>query len=113
MNVDDCFIFFTSAVLHLIKYFNFLQNCINIVLRAVMPRIDPAQLLKTLGVLLAPHGGIKSSEEVNTDHPVPHRNQTFYILGQQTRPVDAKVFQETCVQSYIREDIEVLVLRFN
>ena len=29
-----------------------------------MPRIDPAQLLKTLGVLLAPHGGIKSSEEV-------------------------------------------------
>ena len=29
-----------------------------------MPRIDPHQLLKTLGVLLAPHGGIKSSEEV-------------------------------------------------
>ena len=29
-----------------------------------MPRIDPQQLLKTLGVLLAPHGGIKSSEEV-------------------------------------------------
>ena len=29
-----------------------------------MPRIDPAQLLKTLGVLLAPHGGIKSTEEV-------------------------------------------------
>ena len=78
-----------------------------------MPRIDPAQLLKTLGVLLAPHGGIKSSEEVNTDHPLAQKNQTFYILGQQTRPVDAKVFQETCVQSYIREDIEVLVLRFN
>ena len=31
----------------------------------VMPRIDPAQLLKTLGVLLGPHGGIKSPEEVN------------------------------------------------
>lgn len=30
-----------------------------------MPRIDPAQLLKTLGVLLAPHGWIKSSEEVS------------------------------------------------
>ena len=30
-----------------------------------MPRIDPAQLLKTLGVLLGPHGGIKSPEEVN------------------------------------------------
>ena len=30
----------------------------------IMPRIDPHQLLKTLGVLLAPHGGIKSSEEV-------------------------------------------------
>jgi len=30
-----------------------------------MPRIDPAQLLKTLGVLLAPHGGIKSTEEVS------------------------------------------------
>jgi len=29
-----------------------------------MPRIDPQQLLKTLGVLLGPHGGIKSSEEV-------------------------------------------------
>jgi len=30
-----------------------------------MPRIDPTQLLKTLNVLLAPHGGIKSSEEVS------------------------------------------------
>lgn len=30
-----------------------------------MPRIDPQQLLKTLGVLLGPHGGIKSSEEVS------------------------------------------------
>lgn len=30
-----------------------------------MPRIDPTQLLKTLSVLLAPHGGIKSSEEVS------------------------------------------------
>lgn len=32
-----------------------------------MPRIDPTQLLKTLSVLLAPHGGIKSSEEVRND----------------------------------------------
>ena len=31
-----------------------------------MPRIDPAQLLKTLGVLLAPNGGIKSPEEVQS-----------------------------------------------
>lgn len=30
-----------------------------------MPRIDPQQLLKTLGILLSPHGGIKSSEEVD------------------------------------------------
>ena len=30
-----------------------------------MPRIDPAQLLKTLGVLLGPNGGIKSTEEVS------------------------------------------------
>ena len=29
-----------------------------------MPRIDPHQLLKTLGVLLAPSGGIKSNDEV-------------------------------------------------
>ena len=29
-----------------------------------MPRIDPAQLLRTLGVLLAPNGGIKSTDEV-------------------------------------------------
>ena len=29
-----------------------------------MPRIDPQQLLKTLGVLLSPTGGIKSTEEV-------------------------------------------------
>jgi hypothetical protein len=29
-----------------------------------MPRIDPAQLLKTLSVLLGPNGGIKSTEEV-------------------------------------------------
>ncbi len=29
-----------------------------------MPRIDPNQLLKTLGVLLAPSGGIKSPDEV-------------------------------------------------
>jgi len=30
-----------------------------------MPRIDPQQLLKTLGILLSPSGGIKSSEEVD------------------------------------------------
>ena len=30
-----------------------------------MPRIDPQQLLKTLGILLSPCGGIKSSEEVD------------------------------------------------
>ena len=30
-----------------------------------MPKIDPQQLLKTLGVLLSPAGGIKSSEEVD------------------------------------------------
>jgi len=30
-----------------------------------MPRIDPAQLLKTLSVLLGPHGGIKSEDEVS------------------------------------------------
>ena len=30
-----------------------------------MPRIDPKQLLKTLGVLLGPTGGIKSSKEVS------------------------------------------------
>jgi hypothetical protein len=30
-----------------------------------MPRIDPAQLLKTLSVLLGPTGGIKSTEEVS------------------------------------------------
>ena len=29
-----------------------------------MPQIDPKQLLKTLGILLSPTGGIKSSEEV-------------------------------------------------
>jgi hypothetical protein len=29
-----------------------------------MPRIDPAQLLQTLSVLLGPSGGIKSTEEV-------------------------------------------------
>jgi len=29
-----------------------------------MPRIDPSQLLRTLSVLLSPHGGIKSSAEV-------------------------------------------------
>ena len=29
-----------------------------------MPQIDPKQLLKTLGILLSPSGGIKSSEEV-------------------------------------------------
>ena len=31
---------------------------------ATMPRIDPHQLLKTLGVLLSPKGGIKSPDEV-------------------------------------------------
>ena len=31
---------------------------------STMPRIDPHQLLKTLGVLLAPSGGIKSNDEV-------------------------------------------------
>jgi len=30
-----------------------------------MPRIDPQQLLRTLGILLSPSGGIKSSEEVD------------------------------------------------
>ena len=30
-----------------------------------MPRIDPQQLLKTLGILLSPDGGIKSSDEVD------------------------------------------------
>ena len=30
-----------------------------------MPRIDPQQLLKTLGILLSPSGGIKSNEEVD------------------------------------------------
>ena len=31
-----------------------------------MPRIDPAQLLRTLSQLLSPQGGIKSAEEVTT-----------------------------------------------
>ena len=31
---------------------------------AKMPRIDPAQLLRTLSQLLSPQGGIKSAEEV-------------------------------------------------
>ena len=29
-----------------------------------MPRIDPAELLRTLSVLLGPQGGIKSEDEV-------------------------------------------------
>ena len=32
-----------------------------------MPRIDPSQLLQTLGVLLAPNGGIKSAGEVSVE----------------------------------------------
>lgn len=30
----------------------------------LQPRIDPLQLLKCLGVLLTPNGGIRSKEEV-------------------------------------------------
>ena len=70
-----------------------------------MPRIDPAQLLKTLGVLLAPHGGIKSSEEVELSLPLSATIQSFILLnflGQQARSVDAKVFQETRIKGYLR-----------
>ena len=45
--------------------FHFLAEKCQYLGEGVMPRIDPAQLLKTLGVLLGPHGGIKSPEEVN------------------------------------------------
>ena len=38
-----------------------------------MPRIDPLQLLKTLGVLLAPSGGIKSPEEVRRIVTLMHK----------------------------------------
>ena len=79
-----------------------------------MPRIDPAQLLKTLGVLLAPHGGIKSSEEVELSLPLGATIQSFIVLnflGQQARSVDAKVFQETRIKGYLRKDIEVLFNR--
>jgi len=41
-----------------------------------MPRIDPAQLLQTLSVLLGPSGGIKSTEEV-TNHYLSMKYELF------------------------------------
>ena len=78
-----------------------------------MPRIDPAQLLKTLGVLLGPHGGIKSPEEVNIWSESHSEVKCYHIAGWQTRPVDAEVLQETCLQSDIRKDPEVLLHRID
>ena len=47
---------------------NFLAEIQNMWKRVIfllkMPRIDPAQLLRTLSQLLSPQGGIKSAEEV-------------------------------------------------
>ena len=42
-----------------------------------MPRIDPAQLLKTLTVLLDPNGGIKSAEEVGISQVRFTENKSF------------------------------------
>ena len=90
-----------------------------------MPRIDPAQLLKTLGVLLAPHGGIKSSEEVaimlestSSIKSLALRNtrKSFIVLnllGRPARSIDAKVFQETRIKGYLRQNIEVLFNRID
>ena len=79
-----------------------------------MPRIDPARLLKTLGVLLAPDGGIKSTEEVITKDNLSQQNKmmdsTFemtlkiYFPGSPIGAIDAKVFQEACFQSCLCED---------
>ena len=58
-----------AARIFLHKYkTNFLAEIQNMWERAIfllkMPRIDPAQLLRTLSQLLSPQGGIKSAEEV-------------------------------------------------
>ena len=45
-----------------------------------MPRIDPAQLLKTLSVLLGPTGGIKSTEEVS-DESISAKKASFSEPG--------------------------------
>ena len=56
-----------GILLHKYKI-NFLAEIRNMWKRAFfllkMPRIDPAQLLRTLSQLLSPQGGIKSAEEV-------------------------------------------------
>ena len=80
-----------------------------------MPRIDPAQLLKTLGVLLAPHGGIKSSEEVQSSQLSLQYSGYIVLnfLGQQARSIDAKVFQETRIKGYLRQNIEVFFNRLD
>ena len=75
-----------------------------------MPRIDPTQLLKTLSVLLAPHGGIKSSEEVKTKNiNCKISVLTFLSPGQSTGPADAKVFQEIGFQNNLCQNIEIFL----
>ena len=51
-----------------------------------MPRIDPSQLLRTLSVLLAKDGGIRSAEEVNNS-PIWHIENSFLFLIQVPRIV--------------------------
>ena len=65
-----------------------------------MPRIDPSQLLRTLSVLLAKDGGIRSAEEV-----VLFDNFVLEIIvlfsGSSDCAVDAEVLQEAGVQMYL------------
>ena len=61
-----------------------------------MPRIDPAQLLRTLSQLLSPEGGIKSAEEVfnivkirNVNKQPTKKNNKFSLLFLKVIQADA------------------------
>lgn len=66
-----------------------------------MPRIDPSQLLRTLSVLLAKDGGIRSAEEVVTIKRIVGIYLHFFFVGAQDCAVNAKIFQEIGVEMYL------------
>ena len=71
-----------------------------------MPRIDPSQLLRTLSVLLAKDGGIRSVEEVcKIQRIIIGVYILEIILGSQNSPVNAKVLQKIGIQVYLHSHI--------